>query len=196
MLITQEEINELWDWVCQTNLKITYTISDLKSMAKERNIKSYYRMNKVTLHRKLYNDMNEIDRFKLSWCMDDKTIDKNFEISLKNNSDKSKEDWVNLNKKYLCEHEGYKYSCRLCKGSAICEHGKQKYYCKICIGSAICQHKRRRYLCKECHGKGICEQGKQRPFCYSCGGIMICKHRRRKYFCKECWKLHIDSINN
>ena len=54
-------------------------------MAKERNIKGYYRMNKVTLYRKLYNYMNEIDRFKLIWCMDDKTIGKNFEIYLKNN---------------------------------------------------------------------------------------------------------------
>ena len=56
--------------------KIILTISDLKSMAKERNIKGYYRMDKVTLYRKLYNDMNEFDRFKLCWCMDDKTIGK------------------------------------------------------------------------------------------------------------------------
>ena len=135
-------------------------------MAKEKNIMGYYRINKVTLYRKLYNDMNEIDRFKFDWHMDDKTLDKSLEISQKNDSNKSKENWVNLNKRYLCEHERYKYSCRLCKGSAICEHGKQKYYCKICVGSAICRHNRRRYLCKECHGKGICEHGKQRPFCY------------------------------
>ena len=140
-------------------------------------------MNKVTLYRKLRNDMNEFDGFKFDWHMDDKTIGKNFEISQKkNDSNKSKENWVSLNKKYRCEHDRYKYSCRLCKGSAICEHGKQKYYCKICVGSAICQHKRRRYLCRECHGKGICEHGKQRPFCYSCGGVMICKHGGQKRF--------------
>ena len=27
--------------------------------------------------------MNEIDRFKFAWCMDDKTLDKSLEISLK-----------------------------------------------------------------------------------------------------------------
>ena len=90
--------------------KFILTISDLKNMAKERNIKGYYRMNKVTLYRKLHNDMNEFDRFKFVWCMDDKTIDKSFEISLKKDSDKSKENWVNLNKKYLREHNRYKYS--------------------------------------------------------------------------------------
>ena len=45
-----------------------------------------------------------------------KTLGKSLEISLKNDSNKSKENWVNLNKRYLCEHERYKYSCRLCKG--------------------------------------------------------------------------------
>ena len=173
-----------------------YTIADLKSMAKEKNIKGYYRMNKVTLYLKLCDGMNEFDRFKFDWHPDNKTLRKILEISLKNDSNESKENWVNLNRRYLCVHERYKYSCRLCKGKAICEHGKQKYYCKICVGSAICQHKRRRYLCKECHGKGICEHGKQRPFCYSCGGVMICKHGRRKDFCKECWKLQLDSNNN
>ena len=82
-------------------------------------------MNKVTLYRKLYNDINEIDRFKFDWHMDDRTLGKSLEISQKNDSNKSKENWVNLNRKYLCEHERYKYSCRLCKGNAICEHGKQ-----------------------------------------------------------------------
>ena len=82
-------------------------------------------MNKVTLYRKLRDGLNEIDRFKFVWHMDNKTLDKSLEISLKNDSNKSKENWVNLNKRYLCEHE--KYSCRLCKGNAICEHGKQKY---------------------------------------------------------------------
>ena len=73
-------------------------------------------MNKVTLYRKFRNDMNEFDGFKFDWNMDDKTIDKSLEISLKNDSNKSKENWVILNKRYLCEHERYKYSCRLCKG--------------------------------------------------------------------------------
>ena len=193
MPITQEECNERLKY-CMTR-RFNYTISDLNSMAKEKNIKGYYRMNKVTLYRKLRDVMNRVDRIKFIWHVDNKTLEKsvlknNSDESLKNNSDESKE-----NKKYLCEHERYKYSCRLCKENAICEHGKQKYYCKICVGSAIRQHNRRRYLCKECHGKGICEHGKQRPFCYSCG-VMICKHGRRKDFCKECWKLQLDSINN
>ena len=189
MPLSQEEYNELLKY-CMTR-RFEYTISDLKSMATEKNIKGYYRMNKVTLYRKLRDDMNELDRIKFVWHMDDKTIDKSLEISLENDSNKSKE-----NKKYFCEHDRYKYSCRLCKGSAICEHGKQKYYCKICVGSAICQHNRRRYLCKECHGKGICEHGKQRLFCCPCGGVTICKHGRRKDFCKDGWKLQLDSINN
>ena len=120
-------------------------------MAKKKNIKGYYRMNKITLYLKLRDGMNEFDRFKFDWHLDNKTLRKSLEISLKNDSNESKENWVNLNRRYLCEHERYKYSCRLCKGRAICEHGKQKYYCKICVGSTICQHKRRRYLCKECH---------------------------------------------
>ena len=193
MLLTQEEINELRKYFMTRRFE--YTISDLKSMAKEKNIKGYYRMHKVTLYLKLCDGMNEFDRFKFDWHIDNKTLRKSLEISLKNDSNESKENWVNLNRRYLCVHERYKYSCRLCKGKAICELGKQKYYCEICKGSAICQHKRRRYLCKECHGKGICEHGKQRPFCYSCGGVMICKHGRRKDFCKECWKLQLDSIN-
>ena len=45
---TQKEINELWEF-CMSR-KIILTISDLKSMAKERNIKGYYKMNKVTLY--------------------------------------------------------------------------------------------------------------------------------------------------
>ena len=183
MSLNQEEINELQKYFMTRRFE--YTISDLKSMAKGKNIKGYYRMNKVTLYLKLRDGMNEFDRFKFDWHMDNKTLCKSLEISLKNDSNESKENWANLNKRYLCEHE-----------RAICEHGKQKYYCKIYVGSAICQHKRRRYLCKECHGKGICEHGKQRPFCYSCGGAMICKHGRRKDFCKECWKLQLDSINN
>ena len=192
MSLTQEEINELRKYFMTQRFE--YTISDLKSMAKEKNIKGYYRMDKVTLYLKLRDVMNEFDRLKFDWHIDNKTLRKSLEISLKNDSNESKENWVNLNRGYLCVLERYKYSCRLCKGKAICEHGKQKYYCKICLGSAICQHKRRRYLCKEYHGKGICEHGKQRPFCYSCGGVMICKHGRRKDFCKECWKLQLDSI--
>ena len=102
MPFTQEEINELWDFCMSRRFK--FTISDLKSMAKEKNIKGYYRMNKVTLYQKLRNDMNEFDGFRFDWHMDDKTIGKNFGISLKNDSDKSKENWVNLSKRYLCEH--------------------------------------------------------------------------------------------
>ena len=37
--------------------------------------------------------------------MDNKTLGNSLEISLKNDSNESKENWVNLNKRYLCEHE-------------------------------------------------------------------------------------------
>ena len=119
MPLTQEEYNELLKYCMAQRFK--YTISDLKSMAKEKNIKGYYRMNKVTFCQKLRDVMNGVDRIKFLWHIDDKTLDKNLEISLKNDSNKSKE-----KKTYLCEHKRYKYSCRLCKGNAICEHGKQK----------------------------------------------------------------------
>ena len=81
MPFTQEEINELWKF-CMSR-RFIFTISDLKSMAKEKNFKDYYRMNKVTLYRKLYNDINETDRFKFDWHMDDRTLDKILEISQK-----------------------------------------------------------------------------------------------------------------
>ena len=78
--------------------RFEYTISDLKSMAKEKNIKGYYRMNKVTLYLKLCDGMNEFDRFKFDWHMDNKTPGKSLEISIKNDSNESKENCVNLNK--------------------------------------------------------------------------------------------------
>ena len=119
MPLSQEEYNELLKYCMAQRFK--YTISDLKSMAKKKNIKGYYRMNKVTFCRKLRDVMNGVNRIKFLWHIDDKTLDKSLEISLKNDSNKSKE-----KKTYLCEHKRYKYSCRLCKGNAICEHGKQK----------------------------------------------------------------------
>ena len=113
MLLTQEEINELQKYFMTRRFE--YTISDLKSMAKEKNIKGYYRMNKVTLYLKLRDGMNEFDRLKFDWHMDN-IWQKFRNFSKKNDSNESKENWVNLNKRYLCEHERYKYSCRLCKG--------------------------------------------------------------------------------
>ena len=64
MPLIQEEYNELLKYCMARRFK--YTISDLKSMAKEKNIKGYYRMNKVTLYRKLRDGINEIDRFKFN----------------------------------------------------------------------------------------------------------------------------------
>ena len=64
-------------------------------------------MNKVTLYLKLRDGMNEFDRFKFDWHIDNKTLPKSLEISLKNDSNESKENWVNLNRRYLCEHERY-----------------------------------------------------------------------------------------
>ena len=58
MLLTQEEINELRKYFMTRRFE--YTISDLKSMAKEKNIEGYYRMNKVTLYLKLCDGINEI----------------------------------------------------------------------------------------------------------------------------------------
>ena len=65
MPFTQEEINELWKFCMSRRFK--FTISDLKSMVKKKYIKGYYKMNKVTLYRKLYNGMNEFNRFKFAW---------------------------------------------------------------------------------------------------------------------------------
>ena len=47
---SKEEIGELWDWLNQTNLKITYTLNDLRCLTKSQNVKGYYKMNKVTLY--------------------------------------------------------------------------------------------------------------------------------------------------
>ena len=44
MPLSQEEYNELLKYCMAQRFK--YTISDLKSMAKKKNIKGYYRMNK------------------------------------------------------------------------------------------------------------------------------------------------------
>ena len=84
MSLTQEEINELRTY-CMTR-RFKYTTSYLKSMAKEKNIKGYYRMNKVTLYLTLCDSMNEFDRFKFDWHMDNKTLRKSLEISLKNDN--------------------------------------------------------------------------------------------------------------
>ena len=65
MSLTQEEINELRKYFMTQRFE--YTISDLKSMAKEKNIKVYYRMNKVTLYLKLRDGMNEFGRFKFGF---------------------------------------------------------------------------------------------------------------------------------
>ena len=78
MSLTQEENNELRKYVMTQRFE--YTISDLKSMAKEKNIKGYYRMNKVTLYLKLCDGMNEFDRFKFDWHIDNKTLCKSLEI--------------------------------------------------------------------------------------------------------------------
>ena len=43
----------------------------------------------------------KFDKFKFDWHMDNKTLGKSLEISLKNDSNESKENWVNLNKRYL-----------------------------------------------------------------------------------------------
>ena len=63
--------------------RFEYTISDLKSMAKEKNIKDYYRMNKVTLYLRLRDVMKGVDRIKFVWHIDNETLDKSLEISQK-----------------------------------------------------------------------------------------------------------------
>ena len=78
MPFTQEEINDLRKY-CMTR-RFEYTVSDLKSMAKKKNIKGYYKMNKVTFYLKLRDGMNEFDRFKFDWHLDNKTLGKSLEI--------------------------------------------------------------------------------------------------------------------
>ena len=63
--------------------RFEYTISDLKSMAKEKNIKDYYRMNKVTLYLRLRDVMKGVDRIKFVRHIDNETLDKSLEISQK-----------------------------------------------------------------------------------------------------------------
>ena len=189
-----KEVNELWDWISQTNLKkINYTLIDLRSMAKAQNIKGYYKMNKVTLFEKLLDGLDDkYDRIKFSLCIDNNLFQKSFE-----NENKDDRNIVQTNlednlksekkiKKYFCVHGRYQYSYRACRGSLIWPHGRQKYYCLDCPGSGICPHKRPLYLCRDCEGAGICRHGKQRPFCRPCGGTMFCQHDKRKDYCKIC----------
>ena len=63
--------------------RFEYTISDLKSMAKEKNIKDYYRMSKVTLYLRLRDVMKGVDRIKFVRHIDNETLDKSLEISQK-----------------------------------------------------------------------------------------------------------------
>ena len=76
-----KEVNELWDWISQTNLKkINYTLIDLRSMAKSQNIKGYYKMNKVTLFEKLFDGLDDkYDRIQFSLCIDNNLFQKSFE---------------------------------------------------------------------------------------------------------------------
>ena len=72
-------INELLDWICQTNMKVNYTLIDLRSMAKSRNIKGYYKMNKVTLYEKLLDGLDKYDRIKFILCVNNNTLRKSCE---------------------------------------------------------------------------------------------------------------------
>ena len=125
-----KEINELWDWVCQTNLNITYSLIDLRCMAKSRNIKGYYKMNKVTLYEKLLDGLDKYDRITFILRIDNNTLRKSCENEnkdarnmLQTNLEDSPKN-ANKTKKYFCAYGRYKYSCRACQCSLICSHGR------------------------------------------------------------------------
>ena len=45
----------------------------------------------------------------------------------------SSHDKINLeNLSFHCLHNGYKYQCKICKGSSICQYSKQRHECTIC----------------------------------------------------------------
>ena len=161
-----KDVSELWDCICQTNLKINYTLIDLRGIAKSRNIKGYYKMNKVTIYEKLLDGLDKYDRVKFILRVDNNTLQISCEnenkddrsvlqTKLEDNLKNEKE-----TKKYFCAHGKYKYSCRACQGILICSHGRQKYYCQDCVGAGICLHKKYLYLCRDCQSSGICEHGK------------------------------------
>jgi hypothetical protein len=93
---------------------------------------------------------------------------------------------TNYYKKYFCEHNKSKYTCKECGGSSLCEHNRRKSTCKECGGSSLCEHNRMKSTCKECGGSGICEHNRMKSTCKECGGSGICEHNRSKYTCKEC----------
>jgi hypothetical protein len=86
----------------------------------------------------------------------------------------------------ICEHNRIRSTCKDCKGSQICEHNKIRSKCKDCNGGSICEHNRQRSKCKDCVGGSICEHNKERDACKDCGGSKICEHNRERSKCIEC----------
>ena len=125
-----------------------------------------------------------------------KHLGKSLEISLKNDSNESKENWVNLNKRYLMRDINIHV-----------DYVKEKLYVNM-VNKIITvkfvwvvlyvNRKDGDTFAKNAMEKGICEHGKQRAvFVILAEAVMICKHvRREKIFVKECWKLQLDSVNN
>ena len=91
-----------------------------------------------------------------------------------------------IKKKYYCEHNRRKSTCKDCRGGSICEHNRIKYQCKDCGGNGICEHDRIKSRCKDCGGGSICEHNRRKSTCKDCGGGSICEHNRIKYQCKDC----------
>ena len=132
----------------------------LKSLAKKKGIKGYYKMKKAGLLKEL-------------------GIEESMETTRKTMSQKREITDLKL-MNYYCIHGKYKYHCKDCKND------KQLYLCKDCGGKGICEHNRQSNICKGCKGKGICEHFKQIYFSIDCRGKGICKHEKRKDYCEYC----------
>lgn len=87
---------------------------------------------------------------------------------------------------WRCQHDRFKYNCRLCQGSGICSHGTRKGRCRVCKGSGFCSHGNRKPVCRQCQGSSICSHNKEKYQCRQCHGSSYCQHDTLKHRCRIC----------
>ena len=129
---------------------INPTLKELKSSAKSKGIKEYYKMNKPQLYEVL------------------KIEPKKREGPKKCPHDKLKYRCHECGGGGICMHNKVRYLCKICDGKGICVHRRQKFFCKDCGGSQICEHKKQRSECVNCGGSQICVHNKQKSNCKTC----------------------------